>query len=865
MSSGDWTKKDNTAGDSPFANSLTVASSGTHLVEFRSGDKAANTEAIKSVTFKVLLPVCDRSDEFDGNDLLPRWQRHTRNGGTPTTGALAPTLTGTGQLNLPTNDLEIDAAAATSVGPINFIHQDLPSLGDNWQVETQFTVTYVGGWQNIGLAVWQADGNFFRSTLTHSLSTSAIYVESSKDAPGGTNGEGTRTGGSSRNILATNTGPVTIKMRYTRVPTSDIVAAEYQILAPASAATSGWTAFPTVNGNLNLNTTPRRDSAGSRIGLIAQDNWPAGGTFPSNGTPAIAKVDYFRVTPDVCPPEADTTAPTTSHTLAPATPNGQAGYYTSAVNVTLTGTDNAGGAGIDKTEFRIDGGAFATYTAPITVGSDGDHTVEYRSVDKNNNVETTKSVALKLDLTAPTSTATLNPGTPGPGGTYDGPVGLTLAGTDATSGVAKLEYQVNTVGAFKAFGLRSLAANEAFEWVTYDPANKPTFTAPGQYTIDYRAHGRGRQRRDGEVGVVLDSRRSDGPRRAGHDRHARPGAAGPGQDVLDGGQREPVGARSLRGGPGAQDRRRPRVRQLLGAVLGQPHQRRHRPVELPGGRAPAARRVDGPAGRQPRSGRRRPDAGHQRPEFPGGPSVTKTLTQNGTWQFICRLHSSFADGAWSGMIGTAVVVAGQATNPPSGVDYTEYRVKTGDTQGDWVRKANTGGANPFASTFQITAEGSHTVEYRSVDKAGNAETAKSVAFSIDMPDPGFPVIQAFADPSSGAAPLLVRFTATGFDPDGGSLSYKWEFADGTALGRAVTRTYTTPGTYTAKVTATDDEGKTSSKDVQVVVTSPDVVPPTVDATSDVVARPGAAARAVQRGGQRSGRAGERPAVHVGLR
>ena len=154
--------------------------------------------------------------------------------------------------------------------------------------------------------------------------------------------------------------------------------------------------------------------------------------------------------------------------------------------MTLTGTDNAGGAGIDKTEFRIDGGAFATYTAPITVGSDGDHTVEYRSVDKNNNVEATKSVALKLDLTAPTSTATLNPGTPGPGGTYDGPVGLTLAGTDATSGVAKLEYQVNTVGAFKAFGLRNLAANEAFEWVTYDPANKPTFTAPGQYTIDYR-------------------------------------------------------------------------------------------------------------------------------------------------------------------------------------------------------------------------------------------------------------------------------------------------------------------------------------------------------------------------------------------
>ena len=198
-----------------------------------------------------------------------------------------------------------------------------------------------------------------------------------------------------------------------------------------------------------------------------------------------------------------------------------------------------------------------------------------------------------------------------------------------------------------------------------------------------------------------------------------------------------------------------------------------------------------------------------------------------------QLHSSYSAGAWAGMVGTAVVAAGQSTNPASGVDFTEYRVKTGDVQGDWVKKTNTGGASPFASTFQITAEGSHVVEYRSVDKAGNAETAKSIAFSIDLPDPGFPIIQAFADPSSGAAPLLVRFTATGFDPDGGTLSYKWEFADGTALGRAVTRTYTTPGTYTAKVTATDDEGKTSSKDVQVVVTAANVVPPTVDATSDV--------------------------------
>ena len=47
-------------------------------------------------------------------------------------------------------------------------------------------------------------------------------------------------------------------------------------------------------------------------------------------------------------------------------------------------------------------------------------------------------------------------------------------------------------------------------------------------------------------------------------------------------------------------------------------------------------------------------------------------------------------------------------------------------------------------------------------------------------------MEAFADPSSGAAPLRVNFTATGLDPDNGPLTYRWTFADGTALGASVT-------------------------------------------------------------------------------
>ena len=202
---------------------------------------------------------------------------------------------------------------------------------------------------------------------------------------------------------------------------------------------------------------------------------------------------------------------------------------------------------------------------------------------------------------------------------------------------------------------------------------------------------------------------------------------------------------------------------------------------------------------------------------PGGPSVSRTFTTNGAWTFYCSLHASYTGGAVGRHGGHGRRDRGRHPDAPTGVDYTEYRVKTGATQGDWVRTANTGGASPFASQVTISAEGQHTVEYRSVDKAGNAETAKTVDFGIDIPDPGFPVIQAFADPTSGTAPLLVRFSATGFDPDGGAAVL--QVGVRRRLGpRPRRRAHVhQAGTYAAKVTATDDEGDKTSQEVTVIV------------------------------------------------
>jgi len=622
---------------------------------------------------------------------------------------------------------------------------------------------------------------------------------------------------------------------------ANTVQAHYQIVAPAAAATNDWVAFPGAATFWDLNPSggPRRDAAGSRIGLIAQDNWPAGGTFPSSGQPAIAHVDYFRVSPDNCPTGADTTAPTTTATAAPAAPNGTNGWYTSDVNVTLAGNDGATGSGVDKIEYKVDGGAFAAYTAPVAITTAGTHTLEFRSTDKAGNVEATKSLTVKVDKTAPTTTATLEPAT----GPYTGPVTLTLTAADQAnaSGVAKTEYMVNTASPFGALAAAKLA-NAAAEWVTYNPASKPTFTAPGAYSVDYRAtDAAGNVETAKTVTFTITAPNNDktAPVTTQTLDPAAPGAgktySAPVKVKFSANDQAP-------GGPAAKtvevnasgDRWVP---SSVALYTGDKVQWNF-PTET--ATFPHDVWVVAPGGSQAN-----PTQVTSGIVFPGGASASKTFDANGAWTFICKVHAIYdsTSNAWSGMTGTATVSAAPSGDAPSGVDYTEYRVKTGATQGDWVKANNTAAANPFASEVTVSAEGQHTVEFRSVDKAGNIEATKSVAFGVDIPDPGFPVIEAFADPAQGEAPLLTRFTASGFDPDGGTLTYKWEFIDGTVLGRAATRTYTKPGTYTAKVTATDDEGDKTSKEVTVTVTAPGVLPPTVELGTDVTS--GAAALSVK--------------------
>ncbi|MFF4855864.1 PQQ-dependent sugar dehydrogenase [Streptomyces rubiginosohelvolus] len=87
-----------------------------------------------------------------------------------------------------------------------------------------------------------------------------------------------------------------------------------------------------------------------------------------------------------------------------------------------------------------------------------------------------------------------------------------------------------------------------------------------------------------------------------------------------------------------------------------------------------------------------------------------------------------------------------------------------------------------------------------------------------------PVARAAADKTSGPTPLAVSFSSAGSaDPEGGNLTYAWDFGDGTtSTDPNPSHTYTTAGTYNPTLTVTDPEGLTGT--ASLVVTAGNTAP-----------------------------------------
>jgi len=84
-----------------------------------------------------------------------------------------------------------------------------------------------------------------------------------------------------------------------------------------------------------------------------------------------------------------------------------------------------------------------------------------------------------------------------------------------------------------------------------------------------------------------------------------------------------------------------------------------------------------------------------------------------------------------------------------------------------------------------------------------------------------PQVTISATPISGQAPLSVNFTSSASDPDGYITSYSWTFGDGQTSSLVnPANLYSSPGTYTPRLTVTDNAGATASVTLVITVTAP---------------------------------------------
>ncbi len=135
------------------------------------------------------------------------------------------------------------------------------------------------------------------------------------------------------------------------------------------------------------------------------------------------------------------------------------------------------------------------------------------------------------------------------------------------------------------------------------------------------------------------------------------------------------------------------------------------------------------------------------------------------------------------------------------------------------------GTYDYASTasgnarYVYASGGSYPATVRVTDDDGYTDT-DSVTITVTQASPE---AIAHAAPEEGNAPLTVNFRGSGLDPDGTITLHEWDFeSDGTydfssATAGETTYTYSSPGTYTAILRVTDNDGLTDTDAVTITV------------------------------------------------
>jgi PKD repeat protein/glucose/arabinose dehydrogenase/type 1 glutamine amidotransferase len=369
----------------------------------------------------------DSCDEFDGTELDPKWELVNPSLTNP------PTVAG-GHLNMPI----IPGDLFGGNGNAQMLLQGVPTE-QSWVLTAKIAHANIDtNGEAAGLALVNtlsppsADNHFAKTALQFKNDTDP-------DEPGD------QPGVWAERVLTADSMAVTLPPETVPFPNSGALdfAGDYgwvRFVHDAVAEEIGtWTSTDGetfVNFGQNMPVDEYlSEPGGLRAGVFAKHD----GTGDD-----VVQIDAFNVVlgsadpqtpPDECNAGGggDNTPPTTTATLDPPEPDGENGWFTTPVEVTLAATDNQGGSGVESTLYAIDGGDFTDYEEPFTVSGDGEHEVEFRSTDAEGNLEATKSVEIKIDGTPPETEATVD-GNEVTLEADDGPNG---------SGVAETEFRID--------------------------------------------------------------------------------------------------------------------------------------------------------------------------------------------------------------------------------------------------------------------------------------------------------------------------------------------------------------------------------------------------------------------------------------
>jgi murein DD-endopeptidase MepM/ murein hydrolase activator NlpD len=150
---------------------------------------------------------------------------------------------------------------------------------------------------------------------------------------------------------------------------------------------------------------------------------------------------------------------------------GDENWYSSNLEIILSGIDNDGGMGLEYTLYSLDDEEWKEYKLPRQLSSEGSHSLKYQSIDVSNNKEEQKSLEVKIDKTKPITTAQIN-GTEGENGWYVSDVKIKLLAEDSASGVTRTEYSLDNGETYNRYTSELLIDKEGASDILYRSVDK---------------------------------------------------------------------------------------------------------------------------------------------------------------------------------------------------------------------------------------------------------------------------------------------------------------------------------------------------------------------------------------------------------